>query len=99
MLQEPTEKVAVEMLQTVSARYADYHRLKVAPEALKECVRLSKRYIKDRKLPDAAIDLLDRSMSAVKMMNETSKGDLQEFQAALAEVEGEIGRASCRERV
>lgn len=98
MLQEPAEKVAVEMLQTVSARYADYHRLKVAPEALKECVRLSKRYIKDRKLPDAAIDLLDRSMSAVKMMNETSKGDLQEFQAALAEVEGAFERSE-EERV
>src|SRR5690554_8140194 len=37
-------------------------------------------------------------MSAVKMMNETSKGDLQEFRAALAKVEGAFERSE-EERV
>jgi ATP-dependent Clp protease ATP-binding subunit ClpA len=41
---------------------------------------LNEGYVKDKKLPDAAIDLLDRTMSAIKMMNETSKETLEELQ-------------------
>lgn len=55
--------------------------------AVPECVRLAKRYVKDRRLPDSAIDLLDRTLSAVKLINETSQECIEELSTALNELE------------
>jgi ATP-dependent Clp protease ATP-binding subunit ClpA len=43
---------------------------------MKEAIRLAKRYLKERSLPDSAIDLLDRTMSGVRMMKDTSENEL-----------------------
>jgi ATP-dependent Clp protease ATP-binding subunit ClpA len=53
---------------------------------MKDCVTLAKRYIKDRRLPDAAVDLLDRTMAAIKMMNQTSTDDLAEIRKDFEEL-------------
>jgi ATP-dependent Clp protease ATP-binding subunit ClpA len=71
-LDEPDIPSAIQMVNAVLPRFTEFHHLETAKEAVEEAVRLSRRYIKDRKLPDSAIDLLDRTMSAVKMLNETA---------------------------
>ncbi|MBQ0156071.1 MAG: ATP-dependent Clp protease ATP-binding subunit [Bacteroidales bacterium] len=74
-LSEPNVDDAVTMVGFVKNHYEEYHKLKVSDEALASCVRMAKRYVKDRRLPDSAIDLLDRTMAAVKMVNETTAGE------------------------
>lgn len=74
-LSEPNNDDAVTMVGFVKEHYESYHNLKVDDDALKDCVRMAKRYVKDRRLPDSAIDLLDRTMAAVKMVNETTVGE------------------------
>ena len=74
-LAEPNADDAVTMVGFVKEHYETYHNLKVSDEALSNCVRMAKRYVKDRRLPDSAIDLLDRTMAAVKMVNETTAGE------------------------
>lgn len=74
-IEEPTTDNATLMVQFVLEKYKDFHQLEVSEEALKKCVLMAKRYVKDRRLPDSAIDLLDRTMSAVKMTNETANSD------------------------
>ena len=69
------------MLDCVASKLEDYHKLKIEVDAIKEGVRLSKRYIKDRRLPDSAIDLLDRTMAAIKLMVETNKGELEDLKS------------------
>ena len=76
---EPDIVTATKMIQTLLPIYEEHHNLKVDKDVLVECVRFSKRYVKDRRLPDAAIDLLDRTMAAIKMMNETSKAELEKL--------------------
>lgn len=71
-VEEPDPDTAVRMLQKLLPFYEQHHGLEVHPDALKEAVTLSKRYIKDRRLPDAAVDLLDRTLAAIRMMAETS---------------------------
>ena len=39
--------------------------------------KICKAVRKDRRLPDAAIDLFDRTMAAIRMMNETSAKELE----------------------
>ncbi|NDV70017.1 ATP-dependent Clp protease ATP-binding subunit [Dysgonomonas sp. 25] len=90
---EPDIQSAVLMMQSVLPRYSEFHHLKVSKEAVEECVRLAKRYVKDRKLPDSAIDLIDRTLSAAKMVNETAKKDIQLLTEQLAEIEGNVEKA------
>ncbi|MBV8252578.1 MAG: ATP-dependent Clp protease ATP-binding subunit [Chitinophaga sp.] len=80
---EPDIDTAVKMLQCQLERYEAHHELKVQQGTVEECVRLAKRYMKDRRLPDAAFDLLDRTMAAIRMMNDTSERELQQLQEAL----------------
>lgn len=83
---EPNEASAIKMLETLAGKYEEHHQLKIRPDAIPECVRLAKRYMKDRRLPDSAFDLLDRTMAAMKMMNDTSEKVLGELSAALQEL-------------
>lgn len=90
-INEPDIPSAVLMIESVLSTYTDFHGLEVTEEAIPECVRLAKRYVKDRRLPDSAIDLLDRTLSAVKLINETSKECIEELSTALNEQEKKAG--------
>lgn len=65
-INEPDMKSAIQMLHSVQKQYVDYHHVKISEDAVAECVRLAKRYVKDRRLPDSAIGLLDMTLSAIK---------------------------------
>ncbi|HTB99047.1 MAG TPA: ATP-dependent Clp protease ATP-binding subunit [Ferruginibacter sp.] len=75
-ISEPDIQAATKMVSLLVPHYEAHHHLKVAKEAVVECVRLAKRYIKDKRLPDSALDLLDRTMAAIHMMEETSEKEL-----------------------
>ncbi len=85
---EPDVETAIKMVDCLASKFENHHQLKIEAGAIKECVRLSKRYIKDRRLPDAAIDLLDRTMAAIKLMVDTNASDLQGLQTQLDTLKG-----------
>lgn len=75
---EPSEENAVEMLKVLRPKYEKFHRITIPDDSLKECVKLSKKYIGERYLPDKAIDLLDEAASHVKLQTDAGKrGDSQ----------------------
>lgn len=78
---EPDIPTTGKMLEKLSPAFEEHHGLKIEKDVLEECARLAKRYIKDRRLPDAGVDLLDRTMAAIKMMNQTSDTELQSLSA------------------
>lgn len=78
---EPAFQTCCKMVSLLAERYEKHHEVKLAADAIPECVRLSKRYIKDKKLPDAALDLLDRTMSAIRMLDEMSGDELANWKA------------------
>lgn len=86
-INEPDMKSAIQMLHSVQKQYVDYHQVKISEDAAAECVRLAKRYVKDRRLPDSAIGLLDMTLSAIKMVNETGKNDAETLLGQLDEIE------------
>ena len=67
IIPEPTEEAAIKMLKALRAKYENYHKVKIPDEAVEAAVKLSKRYVGDRFLPDKAIDLMDESASAVRL--------------------------------
>ncbi|HAO28405.1 MAG TPA: type VI secretion system ATPase ClpV, partial [Chryseobacterium indologenes] len=71
--------ICVKMIDVLLEGYKKHHGIEVEKTALPECVRLAKRYAKGKKLPDAAIDLLDRTMAAIKMLDELSEKELDSW--------------------
>jgi ATP-dependent Clp protease ATP-binding subunit ClpB len=57
----PSVDAAIEILRGVASRYEAYHEAQIGEAAIVASVRLAKRYVQDRALPDAAIDLLDET--------------------------------------
>ena len=74
---------ASRMIGKVVSLFEDHHQIRVADGTIIETVRLARRYIKDRRLPDAAIDLIDRTMAAMKLMSETSQREIEFLRSEL----------------
>jgi ATP-dependent Clp protease ATP-binding subunit ClpB len=57
----PTPERAIEILRGIAPRYEAHHKVQIGDPACVAAVRLAKRYVQDRALPDSAIDLLDEA--------------------------------------
>ncbi|MFC2671702.1 ATP-dependent Clp protease ATP-binding subunit [Limosilactobacillus vaginalis] len=75
-IEEPTENIALQILNGLRPKYEEHHHVKIDDDALKRAVKLSSRYITDRYLPDKAIDLIDEASSMVRIDAE-EKGNHQ----------------------
>ncbi len=67
MVEEPSEEETFEILKGLRRNYERHHQVQIADEALEAAVKLSKRYISDRFLPDKAIDLMDEACARVRL--------------------------------
>lgn len=67
IIEEPTIDETIEMLKGIKKYYEDFHRVNISDEVIKEAVILSERYIRDRFLPDKAIDVIDEAASKVNL--------------------------------
>lgn len=85
-VEEPDVETAIRMLKTLLPFYETHHQTPLEEEALETSVQLSKRYLKDRRLPDAAVDLIDRTLSAIRLMNDTSTSEIEALQQQLDEI-------------
>jgi ATP-dependent Clp protease ATP-binding subunit ClpB len=61
LISEPTQDQAIEILRGVASSYEKFHNVRIGDPAVVASVRLAKRYVQDRSLPDSAIDLLDEA--------------------------------------
>jgi ATP-dependent Clp protease ATP-binding subunit ClpB len=60
-IEPATPEQAIEVLRGIATRYEAHHKVQIGDPAIVASVRLAKRYLQDRALPDNAIDLLDES--------------------------------------
>jgi ATP-dependent Clp protease ATP-binding subunit ClpC len=72
-IEPPRAEQAVAILRGIAPRFEKHHGVSISAEASAAAVRLAKRYLQDRVLPDAAIDLLDET-SARKKLDATKPG-------------------------
>jgi len=66
-VEEPTEEVTLQMLYGLRDRYEAHHKVRYSDDALSAAVKLSTRYVTDRKLPDKAIDLMDEAAAKLRV--------------------------------
>jgi ATP-dependent Clp protease ATP-binding subunit ClpA len=84
---EPTPEMAVEILLGVKKYYEKHHNVAISDAAVEAAVKLSVKYITDKKLPDKAIDLIDVACSRfnLKTVDERSV-DVKEIQFELSKM-------------
>lgn len=67
IVNEPDEETALKMMEIVKPKYEKFHEVVFTPDALESSVKLSKKYIGERYLPDKAVDLIDEAAAEVKL--------------------------------
>ncbi len=90
-VEEPTADLCLAILKGALPAYEQYHGLTVGEEEMTSAIRLAKRYLNEKALPDSAFDLIDRAMAALKIQNDRSA---EEPRLALltADLEGVVAK-------
>ena len=72
-------------IQLHKKRIENYYELRISDACIKDSIALSKRYFKERSLPSAAIDLLDRT-AAVRLCNKNARASVSDLEADFEEI-------------
>ena len=73
-------------IQLHKKRIENYYELRISDACIKDSIALSKRYFKERSLPYAAIDLLDRTAAAVRLCNKNARACVSDLEADFEEI-------------
>ena len=89
---EPSIDDTIKILNGIKKNLEDFHNVKFTAESIVAAVELSSRYINDKKLPDKAIDVLDETGAAFKILNKgkrkksISKLDIENVISKIAKI-------------
>jgi ATP-dependent Clp protease ATP-binding subunit ClpA len=73
-IDEPTQELTIKIIKGIRKYYEKHHNVKITDEAIDQAVKLSIKYMSDKKLPDKAIDILDCASARYKL----SETDIEE---------------------
>ncbi|GGO13783.1 chaperone protein ClpB [Microbispora rosea subsp. aerata] len=80
---EPTVEDTIAILRGLKSRYEAHHQVQISDSALVAAATLSDRYITSRFLPDKAIDLVDESMSRLRMEIDSRPVEIDQLQRSV----------------
>jgi ATP-dependent Clp protease ATP-binding subunit ClpA len=66
-IDEPSVAETVRILQGLRSRYESHHHVQYADEAIEAAAKLAARHLRDYKLPDSAIDVLDEAGARARL--------------------------------
>lgn len=83
-VEEPSLEETKQILIGLRPIYEKFHNVKIADDTIEAAAILTKKYVKQRFLPDKAIDALDETCAKVRLANEVLPSNLR---ALLDEIE------------
>jgi type VI secretion system protein VasG len=86
-VEEPSEKVAVDMMRGLVGTLEKHHGIKIESEAVEEAVRLSNRYISGRQLPDKSVSLLDTACAGVALSQNSTPAAVEDAERRITQLE------------
>ena len=86
-VKEPTVEDTIAILRGIKEKYEVHHGLRIKDSALVAAAELADRYIADRFLPDKAVDLMDESMSAMRLEIESEPVELDKLKREIQRLE------------
>ena len=85
-VEEPSDKDTENILNGIKSKYEAYHNVVYDQEVVPAIVKLSRRYIPEKVLPDKAIDILDEAGAAKKIQEEKKPSELAELEKNISEL-------------
>ncbi len=114
-IDEPSIPETVRILEGLRSRYEAHHRVKFGDEALETAAKLAARHLRDYKMPDSAIDVLDEAGARVRMRQarvppqerqgqeipiiDVSAAEIEEVVARIARIPAKQASSSDRDRL
>lgn len=92
-VEEPTVSEAVDILKGIKSKYEEHHQVTISDDAIEAAVKLSKRYINDRNLPDKAIDLIDEAAAALRLKGMNLPPKCRELEEQIKAMDLQIERS------
>jgi len=93
-INEPSIDDAIKILKGLKNRYEEFHNVKYSNEALITAVNMSKKYLREKFLPDSAIDVIDEVGAKFKLKNRSriTKSDIEDVVAKMANIPKESAK-------
>src|SRR6185436_7068931 len=66
-IDEPSIAETTQILSGLRSRYQDHHQVTYTDAALEASAKLASRHLRDSRLPDSAIDLIDEAGSVARL--------------------------------
>ncbi len=92
-VEEPSMEDTIQMLMGLRDRYEAHHNVRFADDALVEAVKLSARYVPDRRLPDKAIDLMDEAAAKLRVALYSLPDELKSMKTEIERLQAEEEQA------
>lgn len=89
-VQEPSDEAMLVILRGIRSRYEAYHGISLSDDALQASVKLSRRYLRTRFLPDKAIDVIDEACARIRMQKESKPTHVDQMERALVSKQMEL---------
>ena len=92
-IDEPTVDEASKILAGLRSRYGDHHKVTYTDDAISAAAALAKRHLRDVRLPDSAIDVIDEAGAVLAMQRPAGAEDADAVQEVTAsQIEGVVAR-------
>jgi ATP-dependent Clp protease ATP-binding subunit ClpA len=90
-IMEPPVSESIKILKGLRSRYEEHHGIAYTDAALKAAAELSTKYLRDRFLPDKAIDVIDEAGAFIRLSGSTRRkkinpSDIEKIIAKMARV-------------
>src|SRR2546425_1043163 len=110
VIDEPPLDETVRILSGLRSRYEEHHRVKYSDRAIEAAAKLAARHLRDYRLPDSAIDLIDEAGAVTRLGARPSAGgaeeplsvdaaDIERVVARMARIPARQASSSDRERL
>jgi ATP-dependent Clp protease ATP-binding subunit ClpA len=78
-IDEPSQEMTVKILKGIKKYYEKHHNVKISDAAIEQAVKLSVKYMADKKLPDKAIDILDCASARYKLKDDEGMDGVEQI--------------------
>jgi ATP-dependent Clp protease ATP-binding subunit ClpA len=78
-IDEPSQEMTVKILKGIKKYYEKHHNVKISDAAIEQAVKLSIKYMADKKLPDKAIDILDCAAARYKLKDDPATEGIEQI--------------------
>lgn len=76
---EPTPELTIKIIKGVRKYYEKHHNVKISDAAIEQAVKMSQKYMADKKLPDKAIDIIDCACARYKLKDDASMEGVEQI--------------------